>query len=190
MGSTSDDSSIADLVALVKAGDEAAASELVRRFEPLVRQRVRVGLRLRDERLRRVLDSINISQSVMASFFVGVMAGRYDLEQPGQLVALLTKMAGAKLAERAAEPRDVRPGDGPEVVSGVDGPDVGREPPEGPCRDSIAGRRSEGRPEAEVAAEGGGTGEARRERLARGLERVARRLGRDDDRDAHDRPPA
>src|SRR5206468_9976043 len=57
-----DESSFADLIGRVRAGDGRAAAELVRRYEPAVRVAVRV--RLTDPGLRRVLDSMDVCQSV------------------------------------------------------------------------------------------------------------------------------
>ena len=52
----------------IRAGDQGAATELVRRYEPALRRSVR--LRLRDPRLRRVLDSSDVCQAVLLRFFV------------------------------------------------------------------------------------------------------------------------
>jgi len=65
---------IADLIARVRAGDQAAAAELVRDYEPHVRRAVRI--QLRDPRLRSVFDSADICQSVMASFFARLALGQ------------------------------------------------------------------------------------------------------------------
>ena len=46
----------------------------------------------------RQFDSMDICQSVLASFFVPCAAGQFELHRPAQLVALLTKMAQNKLA--------------------------------------------------------------------------------------------
>src|SRR6516225_7368450 len=89
------------LMAGVRAGDEGAAAELVRRYEPLIRREVR--LRLEDRRLARVFDSMDVCQSVLASFFVRAAAGQYDLDDPAQLVRLLVTMARNKLASRARQ---------------------------------------------------------------------------------------
>ena len=70
----------ADFVGRIRAGDEQAATDLVRRYEPMIRVMVRA--RLGDRRLRRVLDSMDVCQSVLASFFVRTAAGQYDLEGP------------------------------------------------------------------------------------------------------------
>src|SRR5262245_914953 len=50
----SDDASFQDLIRRVRGGDDAAAAELVRRYEPAIRRVVR--LRLTDARLRRAFD--------------------------------------------------------------------------------------------------------------------------------------
>jgi RNA polymerase sigma-70 factor (ECF subfamily) len=191
-----DEDAIGELIRRVRRGDERAAAELVERFEPLIRQRVRIGLRMQDGRLRRVFDSMDICQSVLASFFVRAAAGQYDLEEPGQLVALLSRMARNKLSHRVAEQqamrRDVRRagGDDPGLVAAGDpGPErqaAGRDLLAelrrrlGPEERRIAERRAEGAGWAEIAAELGGTGEARRKQLVRALDRVASELGLDD----------
>src|SRR5579871_4682324 len=91
--------SFSDFIRRIRAGDEQAAAELVRQFEPLIRREVR--LQLEDRRLCRVFDSMDVCQSVLASFFVRTAAGQYDLEEPRQLVKLLVTMARNKLASAA-----------------------------------------------------------------------------------------
>ena len=66
----SEPGSITECIRRVRAGDEQAAAELVRRYEPLIRREVR--FQLEDRRLCRVFDSMDICQSVLASFFVRV----------------------------------------------------------------------------------------------------------------------
>src|SRR5947208_3012046 len=95
----SDDGTFADFVRRIRAGDEQAAAELVRKYEPLIRREVR--LQLEDRRLNRIFDSLDVCQSVLASFFLRTAAGQYDLEQPAQLVQLLVTMARNKLASEA-----------------------------------------------------------------------------------------
>ena len=71
-----DDNTFADFRRRVRAGDEEAATELVRRYESAVR--IEVRMRLADSRLRRVVDTMDLCQSVLASFFVraGDRSGR------------------------------------------------------------------------------------------------------------------
>src|SRR5437763_1096258 len=89
----------ADFVTRIRAGDDAAAAELVRQYEPFIRREVRMNLR--DRRLNRVFDSMDVCQSVLASFFVHTAAGAYDLDDANQLLALLVTMARNKLASAA-----------------------------------------------------------------------------------------
>jgi hypothetical protein len=78
--------SFRDLILRVRAGDEAAAADLVRRYEPAIRRAVR--LRLRDPCLGRLCDSMDVCQSVLASFFVRAALGQYDLNSTDQLLRL------------------------------------------------------------------------------------------------------
>jgi hypothetical protein len=75
------------LIRRVRAGDHTAAAELVKRYLPAVRRVIR--LQLRDSPLRRVLDSMDVCQGVLASFFIRAASGQYELDRPGQLVRLL-----------------------------------------------------------------------------------------------------
>src|SRR5262245_33561796 len=95
-----EDASFRDLIRKVRAGDAQATTELVRRYEPTIRRVIRA--RLTDSRLRRLLDSMDIGQSVLASFFVRATAGQYELDTPQQLLQLLATMSRNKLI-RAAE---------------------------------------------------------------------------------------
>ena len=189
--------SAVELFQRVRCGDGEAAAELVRRYEPAIRRRVRVWLRLQDPRLRRVFDSMDICQSVLASFFLRAAAGQYDLEEPGQLIALLFRMAQHKLAHQVARQqaarRDVRrhQGDSSEASEATD--------PAASPSSQVAGRelleefrrrldaeerrladlRADGREWADIARELGGSAEGRRKQLARAVDRVAQQLGLD-----------
>ena len=94
------------LLRRVRAGDAQAAAELVRRYEPAIRRAARV--RLVDTRLNRLLDSMDICQSVMASFFVRAALGQYELETPAQLLKLLATMTRNKLANQVKGHRAIR----------------------------------------------------------------------------------
>jgi hypothetical protein len=59
----------AEFIRRIRSGDQDAAAELVRLYEPEIRLEVRTWLRLRDPRLRRVFDSMDICQSVTPSPF-------------------------------------------------------------------------------------------------------------------------
>ena len=113
--------SIDELIRRVRAGDQDAAAVLVKRYEPAIRRAVR--FRLADAGLAALLDSMDICQSVLGSFFIRAATGQYKLETPEQLLKLLTTMARNKLISQArkqhAQRRDSR-----RVTSGDD--DEGR----------------------------------------------------------------
>jgi RNA polymerase sigma-70 factor (ECF subfamily) len=184
----------AEFIRRIRAGDAQAAEELVRRHERAIRLEVR--LRLSDPRLRRLFDSMDVCQSVLASFFVRAACGEYDLERPEHLLRLLVGMARNKLAFRArrerAQRRDYRRG---EAIGPNTGPAPGPRPSQQlEAREllsafrarlsaeerRLADLRADGRSWEEVAAELGGTPQARRKQLARAVERAAQELGLDE----------
>jgi RNA polymerase sigma-70 factor (ECF subfamily) len=188
------EASFRDLIRRIRTGDGAAATELVRRYEPTIRRTIRV--RLRDMRLRRLVDSMDICQSVLASFFVRAALGQYDLEEPEQLLKVLTRMARNKLANQAhhqqAQRRDYRrveersgqpevPGGGPspsELVAGKELLEEARRRLSPEERQLLEWRR-QGREWADIARELNASGDALRMRLARAVERVAQELDLD-----------
>jgi RNA polymerase sigma factor (sigma-70 family) len=192
----SEDESFRDLIRRVRAGDEQAAAELVRQYEPEIRREVR--LRLTDPGLRRVIDSVDICQSVLGNFFARAALGQFDLGEPRQLLALLVKMARNRLTDwarrqtaerrnqcrelpldgstlRGQEPCAVDPSPS-QVVAGKELLEQVRVRMSDEER-SIAERRVAGSDWAEIAAELGGTPEGLRKRLARAFDRVATELG-------------
>jgi len=188
--------SIEELVRRVRAGDQDAAAVLVKRYEPAIRRAVR--FRLADARLGSLLDSMDICQSVLGSFFIRAATGQYKLETPEQLVKLLTTMARNKLISQArrqhAQRRDRRRitsqdrDDGP-VASAHQSPSrqvAVRDLLEqvqrrlSPEERRILELKNAGRDWASIAQEVGGSAEALRRRLSRALDRVAEELGLDD----------
>ena len=186
-----------DFIRRIRLGDERAAEELIRRYEPEIRLEIRTMLRLRDPRLRRVFDSMDICQSVMVSFFLRAAVGDFDLDDPSQLICLLVGMARNRLAERVRfhqrHRRDVRRlgGNAPdewaipseaespsEVISRRELLAMFRERLSAEERE-VAALRSQGHDWAAVAQELGGTPDARRKQLARAVERVSQELGID-----------
>jgi RNA polymerase sigma-70 factor (ECF subfamily) len=184
-----------ELIRRVRAGDEQAASELVRGYEPAIRRAARV--RLNDPRLRRLLDSQDICQSVWKSFFVRAALGQYQLGQPEDLLKLLTTMAYHKVTDQAhqqqAQRRDYRrvegggkeraalaPGAGPsqQVALGELAQEARRRL--SPQEQHLVELRAQGREWREIAAEVGGTPEALRKQHARTVGRVTRQLGLDE----------
>ncbi|MGL4424174.1 MAG: RNA polymerase sigma factor [Gemmataceae bacterium] len=181
------------LLERVRQGDPNAASELVQKYEPVIRSTVRA--RLTDSRLRRVMDTMDICQSVMAGFFVRAAVGEYDLDEPGDLVRLLVRMTQNKIASQYRyhhrDRRDVSQvkdlgEDGMEQLGGVLPPDqiaAGRE-----MLNTLRSRLSEevraiadarglGKSWQEVADEFGGTPESRRKQLARAIQDIAPIIG-------------
>src|ERR1700732_2295262 len=90
-----EDHDFLDLIRRVRGSDHRAAAELVKRHAPAVGRVIR--LKLRDSRMRRVLDSTDICQGVLASFFIRAASGQYDLERPAQLLRLRVVMARNKM---------------------------------------------------------------------------------------------
>jgi len=190
-----EDASFRELIGRVRAGDQAAAAELVRRYEPTIRRTIRV--RLRDPGLGRLLDSMDICQSVLGSFFVRAALGQYELEQPEQLLKLLTRMARNKLANQAhhqrAQRRDYRRVEGNQEPRQLAAP--APSPPQqaaarelweqtlrrlSPGERRLLELRQEGRDWAAIAREVGGRPDALRMQLTRATERVIRELNLDE----------
>jgi RNA polymerase sigma factor (sigma-70 family) len=192
----SDAASFGDLIARVRAGDARAAAEVVQHYEPALRRAVRLRLR-RDPRLCRLLDSVDVCQSVMASFFVRAALGQYDLSTPEHLVKLLATIARNKVINQAKKQRAARHDPGPTATD-----DEGRNAPApgpGPAqvvearellaealrRLSLEERRllelrEQGQEWGQIAAALGGSPDALRMQLGRGVARVTKELGLED----------
>jgi RNA polymerase sigma-70 factor (ECF subfamily) len=184
-----------EFIRRIRAGDEAAAAELVRTYEPAIRRAARV--RLVDSRLQRLFDSMDISQSVFGSFFVRAALGQYELQKPEQLLRLLVAMSRKKLVdhirEQGAARRDLRRDVGSAPIQDL--PAAADDPSQqAAAREllhefrkrlseeeaKVADRRAGGLSWEQIAAELGGTADARRKELTRALNRIARELGQDD----------
>jgi RNA polymerase sigma-70 factor (ECF subfamily) len=188
-----EDGDFTEFLRRVRAGDAQAAEELVRRYEPLIRREVR--LKLQDPGLNRVFDSMDVCQSVLASFFVRAAAGQYDLSRPAQALGLLVRMARNKVAMAARRQRAQRR-DGRRVadagVEDIDPAGAAATPSRvvaarelldrvrerlGDDERRLAEMRAQGREWSDIAAEMGGTADGRRMQLARALDRVVQELG-------------
>lgn len=184
------------LLQRVRAGDGDAAATLVREYEPAIRRIVRV--QLTDPRLRQVLDTMDVCQSVLANFFVRVVAGQFDLEQPEQLFKLLATMARNRLLnhvrDQQAQRRDQRRQAVSEealaaVAASVSTPsgvfaakellERVRERLDEQERE-LLDRRLRGQEWGEIAAAMGGGAEGHRKRLSRALDRLGEQLGLDE----------
>ena len=190
----SDSEVFRDLLCRVRAGDQRAATDLVRQLEPELRRAVRV--RLSDPRLRRVVDSVDVCQSVLANFFVRVRLGEFDLVRPEQLLHLLMTMTLNKLHDRRrrqqAQKRDQRrvegqaDGDLDDLAGSA--PDPGRVVAGRDLLEEVrklltdeerrlADHRGLGLEWPEIAALVGGQPDALRKKLCRALDRVTDHLG-------------
>jgi hypothetical protein len=186
------DNDLAELLSRVRQGDEDAARLLVQRYESAIRVAVRTNLS--DPRLRRQFDSLDVCQSVLASFFFHLTSGAYDLSVPAQLSALLAKMAQNKVRMRAREQfrqrRDVRRLSQVDVENAkIPGFQAG---PEEPVDDqdlvdrsldmmppeirAIADRRMAGELWPEIADAMGGTPDGRRKQFERAVLPIAQSL--------------
>lgn len=195
-GAVGEQESFLDLIQRVRAADEDAAADLVRRYEPQIRRVIRI--RMTDPGVRRVMDSMDICQSVMASFFVRAASGQYELETPEQLIKLLATMARNKVVNQVHKQRAIRRDVRRMEKVGVDEMQVagsGGTPSmvvhhrellsEAHKRLSdeereLAERRASGEAWSDIAKELGGTPDGLRMRLNRALDRVAGELGLDE----------
>ena len=186
-----------ELIRRVRDRDQDAARELVGRYENAIYRVVRIHLR--DARMRRVLDSTDICQSVMASFFVRTALGQYEVDTPEQLLGLLATIARNKLATQVnrmtAQRRDIRRDTGSDEQAAIL-PGYASDPSEQASAREIlekvrnrldekerylAEQRGLGRNWKELADELGGTDVALRKKLTRALNRVMAELGLEDD---------
>jgi RNA polymerase sigma factor (sigma-70 family) len=175
------------------AGDAAAATELIREFEPQIRRVVR--FRLTDSAMRRDFDSMDVCQSVMADFFVGARNGKFQLETPEQLIGLLAKMARNNLLNRVehrrAAKRDVRRTNGGDIAE-IDVAGGDTTPSQVISEQELlelarkrlsaedlqlAEGRAAGKSWDELAKEVGGSADCVRVRLQRALAKVRQQLG-------------
>jgi RNA polymerase sigma-70 factor (ECF subfamily) len=182
-----------NLIARLRSGDAHAAEELVRQYERVVRMEVRRNMR--DPRLRKTFDSMDICQSVLGSFFVRAQLGQYDLDNPAEVVKLLVGMAHNKLAEQvrreSRQRRDYRraeslgeeaqqtPASDPSPSAVVVGEELLQAIRQELTEEErqLAERRVSGQSWEQIAAEMGGTAQARRKQHERIIARVEERFG-------------
>jgi DNA-directed RNA polymerase specialized sigma24 family protein len=177
-----------ELIGLARAGDEGAAARLAHEFEPFIRRFVRFRMRTRSnhDRLRPEIDSADICQSIFKSLFVGLRAGRFELNRPEQLAKLLSAMARFKVATKARRLsvtlREVLELDAPHKRADS-GPGPAKQVEDRDSLETIVKlfegdelellvRRLDDQPWSEIALAVGGTAESLRKKLTRALERV------------------
>lgn len=191
--------SFVDLIGRVRAGDQSAAADLVRLYQPEVLRFVR--FRLSGNRLRRVMDSLDLCQGVLLKTFDNLARGRFELRHPAQLARLLRTIADNEFRDQLRRQRAARRPDrfrdpgGEEALAGQ------ADSEQSPSQAAAAAelwelvrarlssedqrlmdlRLAEGRDWAEIATECGENAEALRKRLTRAIDRAASDLGLADD---------
>jgi RNA polymerase sigma-70 factor (ECF subfamily) len=185
--------SFQELISRMRRGDPDAAAEIVGRYGPTIQRTVR--LQLRDSRLRGLLDSADICQSVLGSFFVRAACGQYELQTPEQLVRLLRTMARNKLINQVKKQRAAKRDQARNVAGAVEFC-ADREPSPSkqvelrellqlfrerlsPEELYLAEQRALDRPWDALGAELGRSPEALRKQLARAVDRAADELDLD-----------
>lgn len=172
----------ADLIRRIREGDPSAAEELITHYEPAIRREARLRL---GPSLRPLLDSMDVCQSVLGSFFARAYAGQYELESPGRLMRLLIEMTRNKVREKARRRRESSLGE--HDPSSAD-PDPGCSVMNRELIEEFRSRLSEKElalwerrrqelPWAQIATEVGGTSDSLRQQYSRAINRVARELG-------------
>jgi DNA-directed RNA polymerase specialized sigma24 family protein len=103
--------SLLELLTLTLEGNQEASAELLHQLLPVIRRAVRVHLPPTDP-LRRLFDSLDISQSVLITFLAKAGAGAIGFHNPEELRGLLRQMAAQKFIDKTrsaeAECRDHR----------------------------------------------------------------------------------
>ena len=189
----SQDDGFVELIRRVGPATKRRARSWCALYEPAIRVAVRA--RLTDPRLRRLLDSTDVCQSVLGNFFGRATSGQFELKDPKQLIGLLVTMArnritnhalqqqaarrdhrrGRTLADEGDEPVDPSPGPG----SAAEGRDLleavrGRMSAE---ERLIAEQWASGNGWDEIGAKIGARPDALRIRLGRAFDRVRREFG-------------
>jgi RNA polymerase sigma factor (sigma-70 family) len=182
-----------ELFARIRTGDPTAVEEVIRRFEYQVRIAIRA--RLTDPRVRRIVDTSDVCQSAMASFFARAALGQFDPKDPADLSKLLAQIARNKATSvhryHTRQRRDARRADGggDSVLDRVPGtPSAARIAANrellakvrsrlGVDEQEMAERRAEGQSWQEIAEALGGSPEARRKQYARAVKQMMDELG-------------
>lgn len=174
----------------LRAGDQRAATDFVRRFDGDIQRGVRHLLN--DMKLSRVLEPADICQTVFANFFARVALGQFELQSDEQLFRLLATMARNQVMDEArrhqAQRRDLRRHDDDALGEALEGV-FDRQPTPSkivaldelvaqiqerlaPEVRVLAQMRVAGFDWPEIAEQVGGSAEALRKKLTRALDRV------------------
>jgi RNA polymerase sigma factor (sigma-70 family) len=185
------DAQFIDLLNRTRSGDQEAAGELVKEYEPEIRRAAR--MRLTDPQLRRIVDSIDICQSVFGRFFRSASEGAFELERPEQLLVMLVLMTRNRVIDEYRKQTAAKRSGGEvndlicadEVVEDSPGPrtaalerELLTEVRSRLSQDElmIADRRGAGLSWEEISAELNESAESLRKRLQRALQRVREQM--------------
>ena len=195
----SQDSRFIELIRLVESGSDEAATELLGQYGASLRRIARI--RLHGSEIRRVLDSQDIYQSVMAVFFQRIQTGMFELATPEDLIRLISTMIRNRVTDKVrmyhAQRRDLRRNLSVEdesiaVVDMIDSPSVlvSREELISRFRSLLSEReqllldeRTQGYTWQELAERLSATPDQLRKQLSRALEKVALQLDHGDRQD-------
>lgn len=181
------DSEFTQLMQQTRAGDQGAAMKLVELYEPEIRRTAR--MRMTDPKLRRLVDSMDICQSVFGKFFSKAIESDLELNTPDQLLGLLVTMTRNRVVDEHRRQTRKKRGSGEApllaesnmLVEDSPGPKTAFE-----MKDlldqvrshltaeelEIADRRNAGKSWNEIAEELSESSEVLRKRLERAFERV------------------
>lgn len=101
------------LLERIRSGDQDAQRLLFEKYDAPIRRAVR--MRIMHSRMRRLMDSEDIRQSVMKSFFLRFERGDLEFSSPGQLVGLLLEMTRNKVADHVRKAVAVKRGGGEDI---------------------------------------------------------------------------
>ncbi len=182
------------LIERLGTGDEDAGAEIVSTYEQELRRFVR--FRLSSPSIRRFVDSLDVTQSVLAKLFVELRDGDVSVRNAKQLRALLLTMARNKLYDQVrrehAGKRDARrieyeAADVPDYTdknSATASEQFARDELIQMIRRELSDdelylidQRFDGRGWDDLASEFGSTPDAVRKRMTRAVDRAAKQLG-------------
>lgn len=191
---TDSNQTFSELLSRVQHGDERAADELVRQFEPELRRFIR--FRMTTPSVRQFVDSLDICQSVLGRFFVSLSKGDLKVATPEQLKALLLTMARNRVMDAVSaahaarrDARRVNSGDNEQLGSL---PSNQKTPSQIVSMDELLAAvqlalsdedrqlvemRMDGQEWSELAKHANSTAEAVRKRVSRALDQAAKKLG-------------
>ncbi len=187
------DDEFTSLMDQARSGNDEAARKMVELYEPEIRRAAR--LRLTDSKLRQLVDSIDICQSVFGKFFETAQSPKgIDLQKPEQLLGLLVTMTRNRVVDEHRRQTAQKRNAGEAVLEAIPNMLVSNSPgPKTACemKDMLAEIRSKltaeelevaefrgnGLSWEEIAERVGGSSDSHRKRLERAVQRVRDEMG-------------